>query len=65
MCGIAGVAALRAGLEPIGLEALGRMAEAMHHRGPDERGAYRDARAGNIRSDDTWSSPVISWNWSS
>ena len=46
MCGIAGVIRLRAGSEPIALEALGRMAAALRHRGPDETGAYREPRAG-------------------
>lgn len=46
MCGIAGVVSLRAGSGPIPLEALGRMAAALRHRGPDEMGAYRDARCG-------------------
>jgi len=46
MCGIAGMVSLREGLEPPSLEALRRMAGALHHRGPDEFGAYRDARAG-------------------
>jgi asparagine synthase (glutamine-hydrolysing) len=46
MCGIAGAVALRDGLEPVALEALARMAGALRHRGPDEMGAYRDARAG-------------------
>ena len=46
MCGIAGVVALREELEPVGLEPLARMAGALRHRGPEETGAYRDARAG-------------------
>ena len=46
MCGIAGVVSLRAGSGPIPLEALGRMAAALRHRGPDEMGAYRDASCG-------------------
>lgn len=46
MCGIAGAVSLRADVEPIALEPLGRMATALHHRGPDERGIYRDAQAG-------------------
>ncbi len=46
MCGIAGVVALREGLPPPPLEALQAMAAALRHRGPDEFGLYRDARAG-------------------
>ncbi len=46
MCGIAGIVSLREGLAPPTVEALARMAGALHHRGPDEFGAYRDARAG-------------------
>jgi asparagine synthase (glutamine-hydrolysing) len=46
MCGIAGIVSLREGLEPPSLEALRRMAGALHHRGPDEFGVYRDAHAG-------------------
>ncbi|MFO0756289.1 MAG: asparagine synthase (glutamine-hydrolyzing) [Byssovorax sp.] len=46
MCGIAGVVALREGLAPPSREALCRMAGALLHRGPDEQGIYRDARAG-------------------
>jgi len=46
MCGIAGIVALREGLEPVGIEPLARMAGALRHRGPDESGVYRDERAG-------------------
>jgi asparagine synthase (glutamine-hydrolysing) len=46
MCGIGGIVALGPGLPPPDLEALRRMAGALHHRGPDEFGVYRDARAG-------------------
>ena len=46
MCGIAGIVSLKEGLEPPSIEALRRMAGALHHRGPDEFGAYRDAHAG-------------------
>ena len=46
MCGIAGSVALRGEAAPPELEALGRMAAAMAHRGPDEFGLYRDRRAG-------------------
>ncbi|MCD6043440.1 MAG: asparagine synthase [Burkholderiales bacterium] len=46
MCGIAGSVALaeRAAAPP--REALARMASALSHRGPDDSGVYRDARAG-------------------
>jgi asparagine synthase (glutamine-hydrolysing) len=44
MCGIAGILAL--GGAPPTLPELRRMAGALHHRGPDEHGAYRDARCG-------------------
>ena len=46
MCGIAGALNLRDGLLPIEESALARMAGAMHHRGPDEAGIYRDAHCG-------------------
>src|SRR4051794_13627043 len=46
MCGIAGMVARQGGGVPPSLEALQRMAGALHHRGPDEFGVYRDARAG-------------------
>jgi asparagine synthase (glutamine-hydrolysing) len=46
MCGIAGIVALRSPAPPASLEELRRMAGALHHRGPDESGLYRDARAG-------------------
>ncbi len=46
MCGIAGIVSLREGLAPPTIEALARMAGVLHHRGPDEFGAYRDAHAG-------------------
>lgn len=45
MCGIAGVVNLGDGPKP-SLEELQRMAGALHHRGPDERGVYRDRVAG-------------------
>ncbi len=44
MCGIAGILAL--GGAPPTLGELRRMAGALHHRGPDEHGAYRDERCG-------------------
>jgi len=46
MCGIAGIVSLREGLPPPDIDALSRMAGALHHRGPDEFGVYRDGRAG-------------------
>lgn len=46
MCGIAGVVALRDGALGPSTEQLERMAAALRHRGPDELGVYRDARAG-------------------
>jgi len=46
MCGIAGMLALAPGAAGPSLEALQRMAGALRHRGPDEFGVYRDARAG-------------------
>ena len=47
MCGIAGIVALdRARAGAPDLDALRRMASALHHRGPDELGVYRDGRAG-------------------
>lgn len=45
MCGIAGVLDLRGGRPP-SRDVLVRMAAALYHRGPDEFGIYRDARAG-------------------
>jgi asparagine synthase (glutamine-hydrolysing) len=45
MCGIAGIVDL-AGGPPPDREALARMAAALHHRGPDSSGIYRDRRAG-------------------
>src|SRR5688572_19601856 len=46
MCGIAGIVSLAPGSRPPSREALERMAGALRHRGPDEAGTYRDARAG-------------------
>src|SRR5512141_645970 len=47
MCGIAGVVDLRERPPaPPTLEELRAMAGALVHRGPDEHGIYRDARAG-------------------
>jgi asparagine synthase (glutamine-hydrolysing) len=45
MCGIAGIVAVREGLEPPSLDRVASMAAAMRHRGPDGLGAYRDSRA--------------------
>lgn len=46
MCGIAGIVGLRDGASSPSREALVRMAKALHHRGPDELGVYRDDHAG-------------------
>lgn len=46
MCGIAGIVNRRADLPPPDREQLAVMAGALHHRGPDEFGLYRDRRAG-------------------
>lgn len=46
MCGVAGIVSLGAAVPPPSREALIRMAGALVHRGPDEQGLYRDARAG-------------------
>ncbi len=46
MCGIAGSVALRDGLPPPSLDDLAAMVGALRHRGPDEHGLYRDAKAG-------------------
>lgn len=46
MCGIAGLVNLRPRLPPPEFEELAVMAGALQHRGPDEFGLYRDARAG-------------------
>jgi asparagine synthase (glutamine-hydrolysing) len=45
MCGVAGVVRFDDGPPP-SLESLAAMAGAIAHRGPDERGVYRDAHAG-------------------
>jgi asparagine synthase (glutamine-hydrolysing) len=50
VCGIGGVVALRDDLAPPSLDDLGAMAGAMRHRGPDEFGLYRDARAGLVHA---------------
>jgi asparagine synthase (glutamine-hydrolysing) len=46
MCGICGVVALRDGVPPPRAEALEAMIAALRHRGPEQSGWYRDARAG-------------------
>lgn len=46
MCGIAGIVSLSAAAASPSREALIRMVGALAHRGPDERGLYRDRRAG-------------------
>jgi asparagine synthase (glutamine-hydrolysing) len=46
MCGLAGIYTLRDAARPPELDELRRMAGALRHRGPDEFGIYRDARAG-------------------
>jgi asparagine synthase (glutamine-hydrolysing) len=45
MCGIAGIVNRRNDRPPPGLERLACMVHALAHRGPEERGAYRDHRA--------------------
>jgi len=45
MCGIAGVVARADGLTPPTIGQISRMIAAQRHRGPEEFGAYRDARA--------------------
>ncbi|HWN67940.1 MAG TPA: hypothetical protein VNM90_09880, partial [Haliangium sp.] len=46
MCGIAGIVALHDNALPPERAALERMLGALHHRGPDEFGVYRDRVAG-------------------
>ncbi|WFU69771.1 asparagine synthase (glutamine-hydrolyzing) [Bradyrhizobium sp. CB2312] len=46
MCGIAGIVALNANAPGPSRKALLRMLGTLAHRGPDERGLYRDERAG-------------------
>jgi asparagine synthase (glutamine-hydrolysing) len=46
MCGVAGIVALSEAAAAPDRAALLRMAGALHHRGPDEHGIYRDHRAG-------------------
>ncbi len=45
MCGIAGVVSLGGDLRPPSIDQISRMVAALGHRGPDERGVYRDAHA--------------------
>src|SRR5437868_815845 len=44
MCGIAG--ALSRAASPVSRESLHAMARALHHRGPDEHGLFRDRDCG-------------------
>lgn len=46
MCGIAGIVSLSSAAAPPSREALMHMIGALAHRGPDERGLYRDDSAG-------------------
>lgn len=46
MCGISGIHNLRNGQQEISLETLQKMIFALHHRGPDEFGVYRDSTTG-------------------
>ncbi|UFS78427.1 asparagine synthase (glutamine-hydrolyzing) [Tardiphaga sp. 37S4] len=46
MCGVAGIVSITAAAGAPSREALMRMLGALAHRGPDERGLYRDERAG-------------------
>lgn len=46
MCGIGGIVALQSNALPPRRDELLRMTAALRHRGPDETGIYRDARAG-------------------
>jgi len=50
MCGIAGCVALRDRVGPPAREDLVAMVGALRHRGPDEFGLYRDARAGLVHA---------------
>ncbi len=50
MCGLAGILSTRGFAEPASLEALGRMAAALRHRGPDELGLYRNPRLGLVHT---------------
>jgi asparagine synthase (glutamine-hydrolysing) len=50
MCGIAGIVDLKGSGTAPSRDALVRMAGALHHRGPDEFGIYRDPRAGLAHS---------------
>ncbi|MGE0159621.1 MAG: asparagine synthase (glutamine-hydrolyzing) [Gemmatimonadales bacterium] len=46
MCGIAGILRASGPARDVSLDALGRMAAALRHRGPDGYGFFADARAG-------------------
>lgn len=46
MCGIGGILLRVASATPATRDDLGRMAASLHHRGPDERGRFRDDRVG-------------------
>jgi asparagine synthase (glutamine-hydrolysing) len=47
MCGLAGFVQMRGGGQQLALEALaGRMADALQHRGPDDKGVWADPEAG-------------------
>ena len=46
MCGICGVVNLEREGSPVEVELLHRMVGALHHRGPDENGGYRDLHVG-------------------
>ncbi len=48
MCGIAGIVNIGDRHAPPDAELLQRMGAAIHHRGPDEQGLYRDERAGLV-----------------
>lgn len=46
MCGVAGIVALAGWASPPSRVELARMAAALHHRGPDDRGVHREGPAG-------------------
>jgi asparagine synthase (glutamine-hydrolysing) len=52
MCGLAGFVQMRGGGQQLALEALaGRMADALQHRGPDDKGVWADPEAGVALTD--------------